>query len=91
MADIELVKKAPCGDTEKADDMNKKTRAERVVFILWRRSSRGIKLSSESQPELALQHVVKQKPVGRRAFRRRAAFFFPPCLLLLCNVTDKAQ
>lgn len=51
-------------------------RAERVVSIMQRLSFRGIKLSSESQPELPLQHVVKQKLVGRRAWRQRAAFFF---------------
>lgn len=42
----------------------------RVAFIF----EGGIKPSSESQPELARQHVVKQKPAGRRAWRRRAAF-----------------
>lgn len=44
---------------------------------MWCLSSRGIKLRSESQPEQALQHVFKQKPTGRQAYRPQAAFSVP--------------
>lgn len=48
---------------------------QRVVFIMRRAPSKGIKLRSESEPEQALQHVFKQKSTGRRALTLQAAFF----------------
>lgn len=60
------------GNTESRDSMD-----NRVVFIMWCLSSRGIKLRSESQPEQAPQHVFKQKPIGRQAYRPQAAFSVP--------------
>ena len=57
--------------------MNKKTGQRELCVSCGIYLPGGIKLSSESQPELARQHVVKQKPVGRRAWRRRAAFYVP--------------
>lgn len=60
----------------------KKVGVYRVAFIFLG----GIKPRSESQPELALQLVVRQELVGRHASRQQAAV-----LSQLRNITDKAQ
>lgn len=88
MADIELVKEVSCGERLKESRYERDDGAERVVFILQPLLPVEIKLKSESQPELALRHVFKQKPAGRRARRQQAVFLCPS---LLCNLTDKAQ